>query len=84
MLTLDELKSLKHGDTLYHTAARNADGTPVRARVTGKVKTWKTRPECACVPMKHGLRDSFYIDELGIDHWCLEETAAIVESKDGK
>ncbi len=40
---------------------RNADGTPVRWRINGKCKTWKTRPNEFRVPIKHGLYDYGYL-----------------------
>lgn len=40
---------------------RNADGSHVRWRINGKMKTWKTRPDDYKIPVKHGLRDYGYI-----------------------
>lgn len=34
---------------------------PIRWRANGKCKTWKTRPEEFCLPVKHGLYDYGYI-----------------------
>jgi hypothetical protein len=63
-------RTLPRGATLHHTTLRNADGTPLRARVTGRPQTWVRRPEHFRLPMKHGLRDSFYIDELSCAEWA--------------
>jgi hypothetical protein len=47
-----------------HVSAKNADGTPVRARRNGKTKTWKTRPGIFRIPVKYGLKECFYIDNF--------------------
>ena len=62
-LTLDLAKKLKSGDTLLHKTLKNADKTPMRARVMGSVKTWKTRPDAIRIPAKRGLRDTFQIGQ---------------------
>ena len=61
MITKELALTLKPGQELWHNAATNADGTPVRARVNGKCKTWKRYPERFQLPMKHGLKQCFYI-----------------------
>lgn len=76
-MTLSEAKSLRHGQTLYHHTLRNADGSPLRVRVTGKVKTWKTRPGEVRVPAKHGLYAHTYITQAELAHWCLVEAEAL-------
>jgi hypothetical protein len=55
-MTLEEAKRLKIGDILHHLYHENADGTPERWRVNGKVKTWKRSSKRILVPIKHGLR----------------------------
>ena len=52
-----------------HVSKTNADGSPIRARATGKCQVWKTRPEAFKLPVKHGMRDSFYITEANADQW---------------
>ena len=37
-MTFDEAKNLTYGQILYHTHHRNADGTPQRWRVNGRVR----------------------------------------------
>ena len=72
MLTIEDAKRLTPGTTLYHLTAKMADRkTPARARVNGKPQTWKTRPNEVKVPMKHGLRDTFYITESNLSDWTL-------------
>ncbi len=63
MLSMRQAKQLKPGDILYHVWKRNADGTPMRWRVSGQVKTWKRSPGRVQVPLKHGLRGHDYLTE---------------------
>lgn len=55
--------------TFHHWKEKNADGTPVRCRATGKCKTWKTRPDDFRLPVKYGLRHSFYITPANAHEW---------------
>ena len=70
-MLLSEVKCLTHGTVVHHKTATNADGTPSRARVNGKVKTWKRDDSRVQVPMKHGLYDCFYITEDNMQQWEL-------------
>lgn len=62
-MTLKEAKGLRLGQPLRHTVNKNADGTPQRWRVNGKVRTQKKNPGWVKVPIKRGLRDYGYITE---------------------
>ena len=64
-----QLQSLKYGEVLHHRFLTNADGTPKRCRVTGKPKAFKRNPFAIRVPVKHGLRDSFYLTVDNCDEW---------------
>ena len=55
-MTLQEAKALKAGDYIHHVSKKNANGTPMRARVTS-IKTWKRSPNRVEVRCKHGLYD---------------------------
>ena len=55
MITLEQAKNLQHGNTLHHVTNKNADGTPQRWRVSGKVKRWKRDPNRIKIPLKYGL-----------------------------
>lgn len=61
--------TVTHGDILHHKTEKNADGTPVRARVNGQCKTWKTRPDDFRLPVKYGLRHCFYITPENAGDW---------------
>ena len=63
MITIEQAKGLKYGDTLYHTENKNADGTMQRWKVNGQVKVWKRSPERVRVPVKHGLYRYDYVTE---------------------
>lgn len=70
-LTKDIAMTLRHGQILHHKILKNSDKTPIRARVNGAVKTWKTRPAEFSLPVKHGLKDCFYITETNAHEWEL-------------
>lgn len=55
-MNLEQAKNLRQGQMVYHVTKKNADGTPMRARVTS-IKTWKRSPERIEVRVKHGLYD---------------------------
>ena len=55
-MKLTEAKTLKNGEYVHHTTKKNADGSPMRARVTS-VKTWKRAPGRVEVHVKHGMYD---------------------------
>jgi len=74
------------GTIFYHVKLKNADGTPLRARVNGKCKTWKNRPDDFKLPMKYGLKGYFYIEsDAHYPHpghpgqWVETEVQVIVE-----
>jgi len=62
-MNLKQARTLKDGQILHHTKNKNADGTPQRWRVNGKVKTWKRDLSRIRVPLKHGLYDHDYLTE---------------------
>mgnify|MGYP006958860388 CR=1 FL=1 len=69
MITKEIAQGLRYRQELQHKSVRNADGTPARCRVNGKCQTWKTRPEDFSLPVKHGLRDCFYITPANAGDW---------------
>jgi hypothetical protein len=54
-----------------HCSLKNSDGTPVRARQTGKLKVWVRSPSKFQLPVKHGMYQSFYIDNNNASDWRL-------------
>ena len=70
-MNINQAKNLKHGDIVHHKELKNADGTPARGRVNGKVKTWKRDTSRVSVPMKHGLYNYFYITEDNMQDFTL-------------
>lgn len=78
-ITLEQAKNLTRGTIIYHNTYRNADGTPERWKINGKVKTWKTRPNHVQVPLKHGLRDFDYLTHENLHKFSLTEEDAYAE-----
>lgn len=74
-MTFEEACGLHYGQTVYHVRNRNADGTPQRWRVSGKVRLWKRTPGRIRVPVKHGLYDNDAITESAL---------SLVEVDEGK
>ena len=72
-MTRNDAINARHGDIFHHVSVKNADGTPARCRVTGKCRTWKTRPDQFVLPVKHGLYQSFYITQVNCDEWVKAE-----------
>lgn len=60
----------KYRATFEHKVLKNADGTPLRCRVNGKCKTWKTRQDFR-LPVKYGLRECFYITPKNYLEWVV-------------
>lgn len=75
MITLAQAKRLKPGNMLYAVNQYNADGTAMRAKVSGQVKTWKTRPNEVKIPYKRGLYEHGYITERDLKDFSLKEPA---------
>ena len=63
MIGITAAKKLQTGDIIHSLTYNNADGTPKRWRVNGKVKLWKLSPRRFSIPVKHGLYDYGYITE---------------------
>lgn len=81
---ITKLQAMTHRGEFWHMTLEGADGKPVRCRVSGACKTWKTRPNDFRLPVKHGLKQSFYITNVddGIQQvnnhqWCLPELWAV-------
>ena len=81
MITIEQAKNLRHGQTLYHVEHRNSRNEPQRWRVSGQIKLWKTRPDEFRVPIKHGLYDHDYLDHHNSHLLCLTEEEAMETEK---
>ncbi len=55
-----DFEALRPGQTVYHESAKNADGSRLRARVSGKLRAFRNG---WYIPVKYGLRTSFRIGE---------------------
>lgn len=70
-LTLEQAKALTRGTTVYHRVLTNADGTPQRWRVNGKVQTWKRSPERFRVPLARGMYQHDYLTHYDMHMFSL-------------
>lgn len=78
MITLNDALAARE---FWHMTKTNADGTPLRCRRNGATKTWKREPGKFLIPVKHGLKYYFYIDNFDGDlayannahEWCTAE-----------
>ncbi len=77
MLTLEQARTLTYRTVLYHDTFRNADDTPERWRINGKVKTWKRTPGRLEVPLKRGLRQYWYLTDANLVEFSLTEKEAL-------
>lgn len=85
-ITKEVALSLRMGQTLYHKTERNADGTALRVRVNGKVKTWK-RPHTPdfVIPVKYGMYQYLHIVPGGANRftnavqWSTDEPDSLKE-----
>jgi hypothetical protein len=66
-ITLEQAKALQYGDMIHHVMNKNADDTPQRWKVNGKVKRWKRDPDRIEVPLKHGLYTYGQLSEDDLD-----------------
>lgn len=69
MITKQIAIEAKYRQEFHHINLKNADKSPVRCRVNGACKTWKTRPNEFRLPVKYGLKSCFYIDQDNAAQW---------------
>lgn len=65
-LSLSQAQALRSGDYIHSLTKKNADGTPMRARVT-LVKTWKRDPSRVEIHYKRGMYEYGTISERDLD-----------------
>jgi len=70
-MTFKQACTVTIGTILHHVQFKNANGSPLRAKVNGKCKTWKTRKGDFKLPIKHGLYDCSYITPSNAHEWIL-------------
>lgn len=69
MITKEIAMTATYRQEFHHISYLNSDGSPMRCRVNGACKTWKTRPAEFRLPVKHGLRQCFYITQDNAAEW---------------
>jgi hypothetical protein len=67
-MDLSSAMALVQGAYIHHISKKNADGTPMRARVT-LIKKWKTRPGSIEIHYKHGMYDFGTITETELSDY---------------
>ena len=74
-MNLQQAKSLKQGQMVYHVSKKNADGTPMRARVTS-IKTWKSKKNIGRVEVrvKRGLYEYATFNENELEEISVNES----------
>ncbi len=76
-MTRDQALNLPLGTILHHISQVGSDRQPVRCRVNGRCRTWKTRPDDFQLPVKYGLKTCFYITPANASEWTLPETSNV-------
>ena len=75
-MTRQQAINSNHRQELHHVSLRDGENNPVRCRVNGKCKVWKTRPDDFRLPVKHGFKACFYIELGNADDWEMSEELA--------
>ena len=73
MILKDQAKKLVFGDHLYNMTRMAYDGSPLKVKVNGACKIWKTRPDDFSIPVKYGLYEYSYVTQLNAEDWRLTE-----------
>ena len=60
----------------YHSTSKNGKGQAHRVRPSGKMKTWKTRPDEFRVPWKFGLYNSGEFNDRNVHEWLVGDPTA--------
>ena len=63
-MTRDDAIAATYGTQFIRTV-----GKPIRVRVSGRCKTWKTRPTEFQLPVEYGLYESGYITHENAHEW---------------
>lgn len=71
-MNVQEAKQLKQGQLVYHVTKKNADGSPMRAKVTS-IKTWKRSPDRVEVRVKRGLYEYATFTENELDQLTINK-----------
>lgn len=59
--------------SMYHATSRNRKGQAHGVRVSGKMQTWKTRPDEFRIPWKFGLYDNGELNHRNFREWLLDD-----------
>ena len=84
MITKNQASQLRIGQTIYQLDRTNYDGTAVRWRINGTIKTWKHSPHRFQVPLKHGLYDYAYLTEVNAHLLTITEPEPLMPKTAGR
>lgn len=70
-MTRSQAVTLTVGTIIHQNTGKNADGTCIRWRVNGQVKEWVRDPKRFRIPIKHGMYDFGYLEEINLDKFHL-------------
>jgi len=76
MITKEQLIKLAGNGILYAGHVKDSKGNPAKARLNGKIKLWKTRPDDFSQPMKYGIKQCFYLEPGNVHKWFITEEEA--------
>lgn len=77
MISLDQAKTLKSGNILYHMTFKDCHGLPLQVRVNcSTAKLWKRSPERFQVAFKYGLYNYGYLTESNAHDFTLDQDEA--------
>ena len=71
-VTKEWLEANPHSN-LYHRTSRNRKGQAHSVRQSGRIKTWKTRPDEFRVPWKFGLYENGEVTHRNSHEWLIED-----------
>lgn len=93
MITKTQALALGYGDVVHFTGRHDCSRTTgprggmteriTRAKVTGAVQTWKTRPAEFRVPVKAGMRDYGAIHHYDAGNWHLAAECPLQQVETG-
>ena len=80
-LSIAQAKKLTYGQSVRMIGWYDSDGSPSQCRVSGKVQTWKTRPDDFRVPIKRGLYENGEIVPSNIGMFTLDYPKSVPRSE---
>lgn len=76
MITKIQAETLNYRDDIYSLNSTDSKGRPHRARVNGKLKTWKRDTERWELPVKFGMYDAFTLSPYNAADFTIDREEA--------